>query len=47
MENGQLNKHSAKGVMCAMSKVELFDFQKEILDNTCNYNRVAYYLDMG
>ena len=30
-----------------MSNVELFDFQKKILDETRDHNRVAYYLDMG
>lgn len=30
-----------------MSNVELFDFQKKILDDTADKNRVAYYLDMG
>lgn len=30
-----------------MSNVELFDFQKKILDDTSDKNHVAYYLDMG
>lgn len=30
-----------------MSNVELFDFQKKILNDTADKNRVAYYLDMG
>lgn len=30
-----------------MSNVELFDFQKKILNDTADRNRVAYYLDMG
>lgn len=27
--------------------MNLYDFQKEILDKTADLNRVAYYLDMG
>lgn len=27
--------------------MKLFDFQKKALDDTSNFNRVAYYLDMG
>lgn len=29
-----------------MSSVKLFDFQKRILSETANANKVAYYLDM-
>lgn len=30
-----------------MSEVKLFDFQKEVLKQSCNFNKVAYYFDMG
>lgn len=30
-----------------MGKVQLYDFQKDALNRTSDYNRVAYYLDMG
>lgn len=30
-----------------MTDVKLFDFQRKVLDDTANHNRVAYYLDMG
>lgn len=36
-----------EGGIGIMSSVKLFDFQKRILDNTTNKNKVAYYLDMG
>lgn len=31
----------------SLSKVELFDFQKKVLEETKTKNKVAYYLDMG
>lgn len=30
-----------------MSNVTLFDYQKNVLDETADFNKVAYYLDMG
>ena len=30
-----------------MSRVQLYDFQKSILEKTKDTNKVAYYLDMG
>ena len=30
-----------------MSGLELFDFQKDVLNRTQQFNRTAYYLDMG
>lgn len=30
-----------------MSEIKLYDFQKKILDNSKDKNRVAYFLDMG
>lgn len=30
-----------------MSEVKLYDFQKRVLENTKDKNRVAYFLDMG
>lgn len=41
------NVSQGQGVNKPMSSVELFDFQKRILDDTKDRTRVAYYLDMG
>ena len=30
-----------------MSNVKLFDFQEEVLNNSSDLNKVAYYFDMG
>jgi hypothetical protein len=30
-----------------MSRIELYGFQKDILADTHDRNKVAYYLDMG
>lgn len=37
----------AQEVIKAMSSVKLFDFQNQILEETEDRTRVAYYLDMG
>lgn len=30
-----------------MSEIRLYDFQKDILNDTNSMNKTAYYLDMG
>lgn len=30
-----------------MSEIKLYDFQKKILENSKDKNKVAYFLDMG
>lgn len=30
-----------------MSEVRLYEFQKDILNDTNSFNKTAYYLDMG